>query len=290
MSNPFTTERTLPTNIIVHTLFGNILGIIGCALVSFFMIFVWVFTMNSEFIYILKDSDITQTQGVILSVFPTNSSENRTRIYQNDFQFVIDGNTYSNHSYTKGQRFNNGDKVTINYSPKNPTVSFIDGARREVFSKFIGIFVPLIQLPIALILIAISLIMGFKKLHLLKIGIPATATFIKMEQTITRVNRRYVMKMFFEFKAKDGSTHQTTTKTHQPEKLLDNPQEILLYDPNNPTQTVFLDNLSGKPQINKSGNITSPVPFTNSAGFILALLATFTLSLTGSYLFYLLTK
>ena len=44
-------------------------------------------------------------------------------------------------------------------------------------------------------------------------------------------------------------------KTHRPEVLEDEEQELLLYDPSRPGYAVMLDNLPGNPRIDSAGDI-----------------------------------
>jgi hypothetical protein len=82
----------------------------------------------------------------------------------------------------------------------------------------------------------------------------------------------------FEYVGSDGLTHERVTRTHQPEKLEDDSQEHLLYDPNQPGQAVLFDNIPGKPQLDEMGQIKP-----SGRGWLAALVALGVLAGHGWY-------
>ncbi len=63
--------------------------------------------------------------------------------------------------------------------------------------------------------------------------------------------------MTFSFFDKNGNRHVASIKTWEPEKLEDDENEAILYDPLDPSNAAAIDTLPGKPVFDKNGNITS---------------------------------
>jgi hypothetical protein len=98
---------------------------------------------------------------------------------------------------------------------------------------------------------------GLKGNRLLANGKIGSGRLISSEPTNTRINRRTVYKLTFEFTAEDGRTYQAVAKTHEPHHLQDEAEERLLYDAYNPAYAVLLDNLPGAPDIDETGQVYS---------------------------------
>jgi hypothetical protein len=100
---------------------------------------------------------------------------------------------------------------------------------------------------------------GFKRKRLLMYGQIAPGKLIDKKET----NRKTIYKLTFEFNTPDGMAHTVTTKTHQTEKLTDQPWEAVVYEPVEPDCAVLLDNLPGKPEFDEFGQM-KPKPLTGA--------------------------
>ncbi len=96
---------------------------------------------------------------------------------------------------------------------------------------------------------------GLRASRLLGIGRLAFGKLASAVPTNTTINNRPVMAMTFSFRAHDGATYEVTSKTTFPERVNDQTEELILYDPDDPTRGAALDALPGSLQIDPSGTI-----------------------------------
>jgi hypothetical protein len=108
---------------------------------------------------------------------------------------------------------------------------------------------------VGLVFVLIGLRGGRRAAHLLANGKLTTGTLKSKVATNTRVNNQTVYKLTFEFQAEEGGTYETVVRTHVVHRLVDEPQERLLYDPFFPARAVLLDNLPGSPRIDPTGQL-----------------------------------
>jgi hypothetical protein len=97
--------------------------------------------------------------------------------------------------------------------------------------------------------------MNLRASRLLGSGRMALGKLIAKEPTNMRVNNRTVYKMTFEFVDGNGRTCTMRTRTSEPEKLEDDAEERILYDPERPECAVTLDTLPGGAEVDESGNL-----------------------------------
>ena len=96
---------------------------------------------------------------------------------------------------------------------------------------------------------------GLKANRLLSQGRIAFGKLTSSESTGASINNRPVLKLTFNFRAEDGLDYDVTAKTHEPEDLRDEVEEALLYDSNNPSYAVLLDDLPGSTEFDFSGHL-----------------------------------
>jgi len=249
--------RPVPWPIRAQAMFGGVFSQFGWLWLGFTMIFLWLFgsltSLNGLFFLV---SDVGTTQGVVSTIGDTSASENDTPVYANHYAFRVERLEQDFHgiSYTTGQRFSEGERVTIEYVSSNPNISRIEGTRSGTFSPWVLCLVGLFPL-VGIIFVTVSMWSGFKANRLLTHGRVALGTLIDKQPTSTRINNQTVYKLTFEFTADNGQRYEAVARSHQPFVLEDEPQEQLLYDPQNPRKAVLLDNLPGEPDIDEWGNI-----------------------------------
>jgi hypothetical protein len=229
----------------------------GCLFFGFGMIFVWVFGLFSILsVASFWFGDLETTTGTIADVRPTNASENDIPVYANQYLFRVEQleREFRGESYTTGQQFAVGDPVTIEYIAKQPEHSRIQNTRTTQMSWWVACLVGIFPL-IGLVFIANGLKNGIKGNHLLKNGKVTEGRLVDKEATGTRINKRTVYKLTFEFRADDGQLYQTVAKSHLPENLEDEALEQILYNPANPQYATLVDNLPGAPDIDEFGTI-----------------------------------
>ena len=258
----------------------NLVAQIGWALLGFGSIFFWAFVMNADYAFLTFRGEVARAPGRVTSVEKTSASENRQLIHANYYEYSVAGTLLRGVSYSTGRAVDNGDRVTVEYTAAHPERSRIAGMRQKMFGAgvtFVVIF-PFIGLLLALFAMAY----GARRARLLRDGIFGTGTLKSKRATNSRVNNRMVFELTFEFVARDGRTHQAKARTSMPERLEDERQEPLLYDPDKPEDAVLLDESSSRPSFNEQGElrgrpakalISSLLPAIVIAGNALALLA-----------------
>jgi hypothetical protein len=198
--------------------------------------------------------DTRQATGVVASIEDTNASENDSPVYAVNYRYVAaDGTKVESTAYSTGYYPEVGQRVAVKYLRSNPEVSRVEGMRRTTFGPaaiFVVIF-PLVGAALAFF----GLVEGIRASRLLRIGRLAFGKLTSTAGTNTTINNRQVMAMTFSFRAHDSATYDVTSKTNQPENLDDQEEELILYDPDDPTRGAALDALPGSLQIDQSGTI-----------------------------------
>jgi hypothetical protein len=69
------------------------------------------------------------------------------------------------------------------------------------------------------------------------------------------VNKRRVYELTFSFTSRDGRRCEAKTRTSITERLEDESQEPLLYDPHNPEIAYVLDEAPARPQFEMNGEL-----------------------------------
>lgn len=110
---------------------------------------------------------------------------------------------------------------------------------------------------IGLTMMTVGVRKGLKALRLLTRGIPAQGRFVGQTATNVQINDTPVMAMTFEFKTVDGRTARCVAKTHETRELRDDSEEPLVYDPEDPSVAVLLDELPGRPRITEDSVVRS---------------------------------
>ena len=123
-------------------------------------------------------------------------------------------------------------------------------------------FLVVIFPAIGLVFIAVILPRRLKAARLLAHGELTTGVLKSKQKTGWAVGRsslggggQYpIYKLTFEFTVA-GQTYEATAKTHEIEKLENDNEEPLLYDPFNPANATMLDHLPGEPRIDENGEV-----------------------------------
>lgn len=274
--------RSVPLLVRLRLLFGGFLNQFGWIFFGFGMIFVWVFGFSTDpTAWLDFRGDLEEVRGVITRCEDTNASENEREIYAHYYEFKTGGQEYDGVSYSVGKQSSPGDKVTVQFPPGRPSRSRIKGMRTSAFPIFV-LFVVLFPL-IGLCFLLSGFRKGRKAIRLLVNGEQASGVLKSKEPTNTKINNRPVYKLTFEFKDQTGQTHEATATTHEPERLQDDAEEPLLYDPLRPGYATMLDHLPGAPHVDEMGQIQAK----SGSGSLLVLIVP-TASIVGHGLYLLL--
>jgi hypothetical protein len=235
-------------------LFGGFSNQFGWIFFGFGLIFVWVFTAHSDITSIvLFRLQTTTTIGIVKSVQYTNAGEGNAPIYEVKYTYIDNlGKQHHGASYIKGEP-QKAVRVTVEYVSDFPSISRVEGMRREMFSPWtiIIIIFPMIGLGFH----TFGIRYGMKANRLLSQGRIAFGTLISSESTGASINNCPVLELTFNIRAEDGLDYDVTAKTHEPEDLRDEAEETLLYDPNNPSTALLLDDLPGSAEFDANGRL-----------------------------------
>jgi hypothetical protein len=275
--------RAVPPCAWTTVLLGGALQQVGWLLLGFGMIFFYVFGLQADVSGpLLALMDTAQASGVVTSVEGTNASENDSPVYAIHYRFVAaNGTQVEATAYSTGYRPEAGQRVTVEYLRGQPEVARVQGMRRSTFGAaalVVAIF-PLVGAGLTYF----GLREGIRTSRLLGIGRLAFGKLTSAVPTNTTINNRQVMAMTFSFRAHDGATYEVTSKTNLPERVNDQAEELILYDPDDPTRGVALDALPGSLQIDQGGTIR---PGNAAACLTTLILPGLTLLGHGLYLFF----
>ena len=244
--------RRVPLSLTLVNVFNGI-SQIGWFVFGFGMIFAWVFIGNADFSSITFRGPHAEAAGVVTEVQETGASENKSPVVAHRYEFSINGRRFEGTSFVTGDRRETGERVTIEYDEDKPERSRIQGMRRAQFGplvSLVGLFA-----FIGAVIVYFSTRAGFRRNHLLSNGMLAMGTLVNKESTNMTVNDRRVYKLTFEFTARDGRRCQASTSTSIPERLEDDAQEPLLYDPEQTERAYLLDETPGRPQFEMNGDL-----------------------------------
>jgi hypothetical protein len=225
----------------------------GWAIFGFGMIFFWAFVTNADFSFANFRGPYATAEGKVTRVEGTSASVNRREVQANHYEYSVAGNRHEGTSYTTGESVSAGESVMIEYDDDDPARSRIAGQRRAMFGAgvmFVTIF-PLIGLAFLIP----STLSGIKRNRLLRDGIVTPGTLKSKSRTNMRINNRLVYEMIFEFTTRDGRRQEATARTSHTERLEDETQEPLLYDPADPSRAYLLDEAPARPEIEMNGDL-----------------------------------
>jgi hypothetical protein len=243
-------------------MFGGVVQQIGWMMLAFGMIFFYAFALQSDWsgpMFALMDTD--RATGTVVSVDYTNASENDAPVYKITYTFVAaNGRKVEALAYATGYAPDPGQRLAVTYLRSQADVARVEGMRRTTFgplAAMAGIF-PLI----GAVMVAFGLREGWKANRLLGTGRLAFAKVASVQPTNTTINNRPVMAVTLSFRAQDGASYEVTSKTNTPERLTDQTEELVLFDPDDPTYGTALDSLPGSPTIDNGGALrlgSSPI-------------------------------
>ena len=242
-SSNYDKSKQLSIFLKIKLLISGVLGIIGIAFFTIGMLFFVVFMQLINFDDLKLAMGSEESEGVLISVEETNSTENDVTVYEYKYSFTPNhGKTYINKSYKAGRVTFLYKRVPIEYKASNPEISRIKGMDSGQFPVFVIFFILIFPL-IGLIFLIISIKKGLKNIEILKYGKIAFGTFERMEPTNESINNQTVYKFYFNFTTEDSNSYTATGKTHKVHKLQDEANEPLVYNPKNPNEAIMLDSL-----------------------------------------------
>jgi hypothetical protein len=258
--------RDVPLSLQLRVLFGGMFSQMGWFFLGFGLIFVWVFVVNIDFGAATRWIRPMRTvPGTVLAVEATKFSEggdedeDGTPVYRVVYRYSIPGSgVFEGTSFSTGRLVEPGSPVSVRYVISRPQESTIEGLRRNAVSP--GALIVIIFPLIGLVMVGYSLWEGVKSLQLLHLGRLAYGTLVSSDDTGIRVNERPVVRVTFEYEDHDGQLHEVVTRTKAPEEVLDEPEELILYDPRDPGYAIVVDALPGSPDFDAQGELLARDP------------------------------
>jgi hypothetical protein len=278
--------RSLPFDLSIRVVLGDILGQVGWFLVGFGFIFVWAFDATGTVASVFRFSgELATVEGTTTGWRETSLSINDEDVYETTYAFAVNGRAFTGSSYATGYYVAEGVVVTIEYRPTDPSFSRIESMRASpagVAIAFVFVF-PFIGLAF----VRAGLRRGLRARRLLVEGHLAQATLKSKEEVISRADKP-VYRLVFEFTADSGGSHEVEVTTNHAWRLEDEETERVVYDPRHPSDAVLLDDLPGGPAIDARGSFVGG----GAAGMVVALLCLVlpVLTILGHGLFLYLTR
>ncbi|WP_066628200.1 hypothetical protein [Labilibacter marinus] len=222
------------------TIIGLVILLIG-QLVSLAM-YSQIDFASSRFLFSSK----AETPGQILAVVPTGYYLFNADYTAYDYRIDIPGlgSSYGTSFGTDGNlMIKKGDYIDIEYLKNHPNTHRIKGMRNSFITEG-----SLIMWGICLVGVYF-LIRGFKNtnrfIYHVKNGYITTATLAKAPKTTVIGDTRYFV-LEFSFIAQDNKPITIKKEVLNADNLLDDDEEHILYDKNNPSQNYFVDRLPKK--------------------------------------------
>jgi hypothetical protein len=257
--------RPVPFSLsIVNTL--NAIAQIGWAVFGFGMIFFWGFVTNADFSFVTFRGERAKANGMVTRVVDTSASQNKQRIHAHHYQYSVAGETFDGVSFSNHGSFSQGDQVNVEYLVGSPRKSRIEGERRKMFSGGVA-FVTIFPF-IGFLLLFFAMRWGSRRARLLRDGVLTTGVLKAKRPTNTTVNNRRVFELDFEFTARDGRKYIAKARSSITDRLEDERQELLLYDPEKPLDAVLIDDAPSRPKLDETGGL-APRPVAAALAMIL---------------------
>ena len=251
--NIFGNKREISLPLRLKILFGGSIIQVLYGVFAFLMIFVLVFVREADFSDFTLASSVN-TKGNITNITQTNSRINKRYVFAFDYTFLVNDKIYNNTSFSTDKSKTN--EIIVEYLAKNPRNSRIMGMRQKIFPIYVALIV---LFPISILFILFfGLKTNLKAIWLLKNGEIGYAKVLRTETTNVRVNDRQVIRIFYEFEDKKGKKHTFSFKSHEPEKITDEAQEMLFYDANNPKRNILKDSSVAKIILKENNSFKSP--------------------------------
>jgi len=256
-----TKVRGVPPLLALGLVVGNIPATIGWLVFGFGMIFWWLLGMQADVRSLIDfRGELLQATGRVTQVMETNYSEGGgedspgTPIFRVAFDYETSaGQVRQDACYTVGAQYNLGQDVPVEYLPAPKVAARILGTRRSPLG-WGTLFVGLVPLA-ALVFLAGSVLAGLRTLAVLRRGRLVRGRLVDKQATSTTINDRRVFALTFEFEDEHGNMQQAKIRTHRIDKLEDEPEERLFYDPQHPERARMVDLLPGNIRVLADGSL-----------------------------------
>lgn len=233
-------------------MFRSMPSIIGGLMLLFSQIFAWVFLSMMDVSGIWQwRGPLERTTGQVVSVEGTSTRINSRRVMKVTFD---DGGRRGVSYSTRPGALGPGSPVELEHPRGAPDKARIAGMESAPMPSWA--ILPALPVPIVgLVLFAIGVMGGLRRLRRLRDGELGSGELTRREPTSVRINRQRVYRHFYSFTASDGRTGEVVARSHHELPA----RADLVYDPSNLKGEVIAA-LPGQPQLDPSGEIVATRP------------------------------
>ncbi len=233
-------QRSVPPLVALSVIFSNIFGYIGLSFAGMGMIFVIAFTPMVDFVSPFHfGDDAEKTSGIVTEVNATNVSVNDDNVLEYQFVFTYMGKSYNGVSYSTEHRYKADQNVPVEFEPENPAIARIEDMALKPMPLFV-LFVYIFP-AIGFVFLYFAFRRGIPKIHAVMYGIMTRGSLVKMEATGGSINNQTVYDCYFSFKDGTGNEYTAIGSTHKTDLVRDEPEERIIYDSDNPGNSVVVD-------------------------------------------------
>ena len=214
----------------------------GAPFLGFGMLFVLVFGLRLGDELRLGLSSAT-ARGRVIEAQHTTTSVNDVTVYRYDFAFrAQDGQEYTGHSYSTGQRFYADDRVIVEYAAGHPEAARIEETRLSAAPYWAMALMPAFP-AFGAFLVLTAAIRGIRQVSLLQYGTLTRGRVLYTQPTKATIDGAAVLKHDYEFLAAGGQTYHGSARVLDSGSIGDEPEEPILYDIANPGRSMLVDSL-----------------------------------------------
>lgn len=266
--------RSVPLSLSIRLRFGGTLGLVGW---MFLAIGTGMLLGFSTFAHPLVSArlalDETGTvEGRVLGWSEASVEVNEQPVIGTHFEYTVDGVLYEGLSFAVDHAPEPESRVKVIYAVGDPRASRIDGMMTGAMPLWVLAF--LLIFPGAGFVLAFGAFRrGGREVRALRHGRGARAVATDHRPTGTTINEEPEIAVTFSYTDHLGRQHSVVSKTLEPEDLLDEAEEALLYLPERPTVAVLLDSKPDVIVVETDGRFR-PRPLLRTLGLLIPPLLT----------------
>ncbi len=262
--------RAVPLSLVIRLRFGGAMGLIGWL---FLAIGTGMLLGFSTFVHPLVAArlaldDTATVNGRVLGWSEAPVEVNEQPVIGTHFEYAVDGVLYEGISFAVDRAPEPESRVTVVYAVGDPRASRIDGMMAGPMPLWV-IGLLLIFPGVGFVFAVRTFRQGGREVRALRHGRPARATATDHRPTGTTINEVPEIAVTFSYTDHLGGRHSVTSKTLEPEDLLDEAEEALLYLPERPGVAVLLDSKPDVIAVEADGRF-HPRPLLPTIGLLIA--------------------
>jgi hypothetical protein len=236
----------VPLRIRILHLFGRTSFIIGFLFTLIGLAFIGYFSVQLNWnILFAGKNDLVPTSGVITSYNETQYTVNESSLYEYRYRYYDQAKIpYSGFFLEYANSYQPGQEINIEYLKNSPEVSRFTGKDRQNYDQ-IMFLAGIGCIIIGFLFIYPSSRRTRRERKIIMAGEPAEGKLVYAEPTNTRINEQPVYKLTYEFFTASDRAHKCSIRSHLIRNLSEEHNELLIYDPANPTRAIVVDTLPG---------------------------------------------